>query len=324
MTGPVNYNMTSPETEQEFKLTPEQFTVFRGFLNRMIADGIIICRPIAEDAVGPQTRLAVQLMQEKINSLAMNNSDGSRIILKPNGKITFETIRAFSIANTSDFLNPLERPTKRRFVQVSQKSADFLEPLPKPGPVIATHKKAAKQIPVIATHGKAEVKRKSINSPFSLAHPPIIGHKPAYNFGVRREEYITIGGEVVAAHSHRGIDISCPGGTKVYSTTSGEVVKVDKDPGGKGGNYVVIRDNAGLFHHYMHMGSMSVRTGQFVSAGTRIGDVARTGFARGSRSPIHLHYEIRSGVNSGRAINFTGALREAYRQHEQTATLQVR
>ncbi|HIH22861.1 TPA: M23 family metallopeptidase [Candidatus Micrarchaeota archaeon] len=281
--------MTSPGIEQEVKLTPEQFAVFRGFLNRMITDGIIICHPITEDTASLQTRLAVRLMQEKINRLVLVDGDGNKIVMKPNGVITFETIRAFSIANSSSLLNLSQKP-----------------------------------IPVVAIQGKAETKKKSISSPFSLAHPPIIGHKPAYNFGARREEYTTTGGEVVAAHSHRGIDISCPGGTKVYSTTSGEVVKVDKDPGGKGGNYVVIRDNAGLFHHYMHMGSMSVRTGQFVSAGTRIGDVARTGFARGSRSPIHLHYEIRSEVNSGRAINFTGALREAYRQHEQTATLQVR
>ena len=285
--------MGKPKHDAEPELTPEQFSQLRGFLNRMIDTGVIICRPISEEKSGSHMRLAVQLMQEKINDLGMKDEHGKAIILNPNGILSLETIRAFASANTSG----------------------LLKPLPKLIPVI---------MPAIIEPGKATVTRKSISSPFVLEHPPILGHKPAYNFGATREEYTTTGGEVVPAHSHRGIDISCRGGTPVYSSTSGEIVKVDRDPGGKGGNYVVIHDHAGLYHHYMHMGNMSVRTGQFVSAGTRIGDVARTGLERRSKSPTHLHYEIRSEINSGRTINFTAALREAYRQHEQTATLPVR
>ena len=53
---------------------------------------------------------------------------------------------------------------------------------------------------------------------------------------------------------------------------------------------VVIEHLPGLYSLYYHLDSLSVREGQRVSQGDRIGTVGSTGLATGP----HLHWEVRS------------------------------
>jgi murein DD-endopeptidase MepM/ murein hydrolase activator NlpD len=55
------------------------------------------------------------------------------------------------------------------------------------------------------------------------------------------------------------------------------------------GNLVEVAHGGGVISMYAHLSSFSVRVGQFVSTGTRVGRVGSTGEATGP----HLHFEVR-------------------------------
>ena len=59
---------------------------------------------------------------------------------------------------------------------------------------------------------------------------------------------------------------------------------------------VEVRHDGGITSRYAHLSIISVRTGQKVKSGDRIGKVGSTGRSTGP----HLHYETRVG---GRAID---------------------
>jgi len=80
----------------------------------------------------------------------------------------------------------------------------------------------------------------------------------------------------------------------VVATRDGVVVGAGSGIGGRAlGNVVVVKTGS-VFHNYCHLHTISVRRGQSVKAGTRLGTAGQTG--TGARG-IHLHYEERVGVN---------------------------
>jgi murein DD-endopeptidase MepM/ murein hydrolase activator NlpD len=87
---------------------------------------------------------------------------------------------------------------------------------------------------------------------------------------------------------HSGIDYPLPYGTRVAAAGRGCVASAGWDPGGYG-NLVVIRHRLGVTTWYAHLSSISVRRGQCVVAGNRIGAIGSTGRSSGP----HLHFEIR-------------------------------
>ena len=93
---------------------------------------------------------------------------------------------------------------------------------------------------------------------------------------------------------HSGIDVSAPSGAALVAAGSGRV----QSAGSRGGygNCVIIDHGDGLATVYAHMSSISVREGQGVARGDRIGAVGSTGLSTGP----HLHFEVR--VN-GNAVN---------------------
>lgn len=109
-------------------------------------------------------------------------------------------------------------------------------------------------------------------------------------------------------HFHTGIDLACPEGTLVYSTTGG-VAHVTLGYGGGYGNNVVVEflTQLGLDtsqHHYFvryaHLDSVLVGSGSIVSPGQAIGREGSTGNSSGP----HLHFEIdRDAANGGNSIN---------------------
>lgn len=105
------------------------------------------------------------------------------------------------------------------------------------------------------------------------------------------------------AANHGALDIAGGGimGSPVYAAASGTVVSTcttcthnwgkfySCGCGGGYGNYVWINHGNGKESIYGHLTSLTVSTGQYVSAGTLIGYVGSTGYSTGP----HLHFECR-------------------------------
>ena len=92
---------------------------------------------------------------------------------------------------------------------------------------------------------------------------------------------------------HAGIDLVKEHKAPIYAFVSGLVKFAGLGKPGTGlggyGNVVLIEDRAGRGHLYAHLNSVTVKAGQRVVEGTRIGYQGATGQATGS----HLHYEVR-------------------------------
>ncbi|MDC2954094.1 transglycosylase family protein [Streptomyces gilvifuscus] len=102
---------------------------------------------------------------------------------------------------------------------------------------------------------------------------------------------------------HTGVDFPVPTGTSVKAVAAGHVVSAGW--GGSYGYQVVIRHSDGRYTQYGHLSAISVRAGQSVSPGQRIGRSGSTGNATGP----HLHFEVRTGPGFGSDIDPLAYLR---------------
>jgi murein DD-endopeptidase MepM/ murein hydrolase activator NlpD len=102
---------------------------------------------------------------------------------------------------------------------------------------------------------------------------------------------------------HTGVDFPVPTGTTVKSVAAGSVVSAGW--GGSYGYQVVIRHGDGRYSQYAHLSAISVRDGQSVSAGQRIGRSGSTGNSSGP----HLHFEVRTGPGFGSDVDPVAYLR---------------
>jgi murein DD-endopeptidase MepM/ murein hydrolase activator NlpD len=102
---------------------------------------------------------------------------------------------------------------------------------------------------------------------------------------------------------HTGVDFPVPTGSAVKSVAAGEVVT--SGWGGSFGYQVVIRHSDGRYTQYAHLSAISVKAGQKVSAGQRIGRSGNTGNSSGP----HLHFEVRTGPGFGSDIDPIAYLR---------------
>ncbi|MFF0792236.1 transglycosylase family protein [Streptomyces spiralis] len=102
---------------------------------------------------------------------------------------------------------------------------------------------------------------------------------------------------------HTGIDFEVPTGTSVHAAAAGRVV--DAGWGGAYGYQVVIRHADGRYTQYGHLSAISVRAGQTVTAGQRMGRSGATGNVTGP----HLHFEVRTGPGFGTDIDPVAYLR---------------
>jgi murein DD-endopeptidase MepM/ murein hydrolase activator NlpD len=98
-------------------------------------------------------------------------------------------------------------------------------------------------------------------------------------------------GAARSGHVHSGQDIFAPAGTPEVAAADGVVIERGSD-GGQG-NYVYLYDPDGdRTYVYMHMiAPASVKAGERVSAGEKLGGLGCTGSCWGD----HLHFEIREG-----------------------------
>ena len=96
---------------------------------------------------------------------------------------------------------------------------------------------------------------------------------------------------------HEGLDLIVTRGTPVLATAGGTVVSASSSR--TGGNTVRIRHEGGYETVYAHLESMTVRAGQRVRTGQKVGTVGMSGQAVAP----HLHYEVR---RDGTAVNPVG------------------
>ncbi|MGW3917246.1 transglycosylase family protein [Streptomyces sp. NPDC005070] len=102
---------------------------------------------------------------------------------------------------------------------------------------------------------------------------------------------------------HTGVDFPVPTGTSVAAVAAGHVVSAGW--GGSFGYQVVIRHADGRYTQYGHLSAISVKTGQSVVAGQRLGRSGSTGNSTGP----HLHFEVRTGPGFGSDIDPLAYLR---------------
>jgi murein DD-endopeptidase MepM/ murein hydrolase activator NlpD len=102
---------------------------------------------------------------------------------------------------------------------------------------------------------------------------------------------------------HTGVDFPVATGTSVKAVAAGKVVT--SGWGGSFGYQVVIRHADGRYTQYAHLSAISVKAGQSVGAGQRIGRSGSTGNSSGP----HLHFEVRTGPGFGTDIDPVAYLR---------------
>lgn len=118
-----------------------------------------------------------------------------------------------------------------------------------------------------------------------------------------KAEYCTAdyGTREPAYSTHHGMDFINDAGhaCDVIAVADGEVVYVqDGVPGYDdevytAGNFVRIKHESGVYSRYLHLvnGSVKVKVGQKVKAGTVLGTEGNTGYSMGT----HLHFDINDG-----------------------------
>jgi murein DD-endopeptidase MepM/ murein hydrolase activator NlpD len=97
-----------------------------------------------------------------------------------------------------------------------------------------------------------------------------------------------------APRFHNGIDIGVDMWTPVQAAMDGYVADTGYSSGL--GNYILLSHHAGWASLYGHLQSVSVKRGQRVSLGTRLGYSGNTGYSTGP----HLHFSV---FKNGRAVN---------------------
>ncbi|BDD76298.1 peptidase [Streptomyces anthocyanicus] len=110
-------------------------------------------------------------------------------------------------------------------------------------------------------------------------------------------------GSMWSSGYHTGTDFVVPTGTSLKAVGAGTVVSAGW--GGAYGNQVVIQLADGHYAQYAHLSSLSVSTGQSVTAGQQVGLSGATGNVTGP----HLHFEIRTTPDYGSDIDPLAFLR---------------
>ncbi|MER0449501.1 transglycosylase family protein [Streptomyces sp. Edi4] len=106
-----------------------------------------------------------------------------------------------------------------------------------------------------------------------------------------------------ASGYHTGVDFPVSTGTSVKAVTSGTVVEAGW--GGAYGYQVVIHHPDGRYSQYAHLSALTVKAGQKVNTGQRIGRSGATGHVTGP----HLHFEVRTGPAYGSDVDPLAYLR---------------
>ena len=100
-------------------------------------------------------------------------------------------------------------------------------------------------------------------------------------------------------HTHAGIDLPVPVGTKVQALVNGRVTRVENHGSQGYGKLIDVQGTDGMTYRYAHLSAQNVTVGQNVAPGVTLGMSGNTGDSEGP----HLHFEVRS--NGGWGFNGT-------------------
>ncbi|MTE19163.1 peptidoglycan DD-metalloendopeptidase family protein [Streptomyces sp. TRM43335] len=148
----------------------------------------------------------------------------------------------------------------------------------------AGHDATPAAFPAGGTSGRAPTRAAT-----GLWSRPVVGeHRVTAPYGIP--------GNWQAGH-HTGIDFAMPVGTPVYSVGPGSVVFAGE--AGSYGRAVTIHMDDGHYTLFAHLSVISVREGQRVQGGSRVGSSGATGRVTGP----HLHFEVRSKRGYGSDVD---------------------
>lgn len=121
-------------------------------------------------------------------------------------------------------------------------------------------------------------------------------------------------------NGHLGVDIDGKKGQRLESNVNGKVKFAGKGTGVNKsyGNYVVVTGSNGKSYLYAHLDATSVKKGQTVKVGQKIGEIGNTGnVVKGKGGDgSHLHYEVRD--KNGNRINPLSSVK--YAKQNRTVT----
>ncbi len=120
---------------------------------------------------------------------------------------------------------------------------------------------------------------------FVMSYLPVEG-KITSTFGLRPDPFTK------KERRHNGLDIAAPKGTKIVTPCAGTVTRAENTKGY--GNLIEIDHGKGIVTRYGQLDSFTVKAGDKVTKGMKIGEVGMSGRATGP----HLHFEvIKDGEN---------------------------
>ena len=99
-------------------------------------------------------------------------------------------------------------------------------------------------------------------------------------------------------NGHKGLDVTGPIGTKIYSVLPGIVLFEGNDK--KMGNFIIINHENGLQSKYMHNKKNYVKVGETIKLEEPIAEMGKTGNILPKKEGIHLHFEL---CKDGKSIN---------------------
>jgi len=127
---------------------------------------------------------------------------------------------------------------------------------------------------------------------------PAPGSPLSSPFGVRTDPFL--GRQAM----HTGLDFKAATGTDVRAAADGKVVDAGRNGGY--GNMVEIDHGNGITTRYAHLSRITVKDGDKIARGDKLGEVGSTGRSTGP----HLHYEVRRHGNAVDPRNFLRAGRK--------------
>lgn len=139
--------------------------------------------------------------------------------------------------------------------------------------------------PTLSTDGTLAAPKNVSLGPYLLTVMPIwpVNGRISSGFGYRSDPFT---GKLAF---HTGLDIAAEEGTPIRAALPGTVETAACS--GSYGNYLVIRDGAGVETLYAHCETLLVKAGDVEKPGDKIATVGTTGESTG----FHLHFEIRIG-----------------------------
>ncbi|MFI8370636.1 transglycosylase family protein [Streptomyces sp. NPDC085466] len=180
--------------------------------------------------------------------------------------------------------------------QAKPRSQNQARPQPKPRPQTQTQPQSK---PKPQTQAKTKPKPKPQSKPAAAPREDRYSAPVSAAIGTRYGKP----GSSWSSGYHTGVDFPVPTGTTVTSVSDGRIVSAGW--AGAYGYQIVVRHDDGRYSQYAHLSALSVREGQRVSGGQRIGRSGSTGNSSGP----HLHFEVRTGPGYGSDIDPLAYLR---------------